>query len=38
MLMSFPFHYKVNKPPQDSTSTDKYQKLIENLINLKANE
>ena len=29
---------KVNQPPQDSTSTDKYQKLIEKLINLKANE
>ena len=29
---------KVNQPPQDSTSIDKYQKLIEKLINLKANE
>ena len=28
----------VNQPPQDSTSIDKYQKLIEKLINLKANE
>ena len=29
---------KVNQPPPDSTSADKYQKLIEKLINLKANE
>ena len=29
---------KVNQPPQDRTSIDKYQKLIEKLINLKANE
>ena len=29
---------KVNQPPQDSTSTDKYQKLMEKLINLKVNE
>ena len=29
---------KVNQPPQDSTSIDKYLKLIEKLINLKANE
>ena len=29
---------KLNQPPQDSMSTDKYQKLIEKLINLKANE
>ena len=29
---------KVNQPPQDSTSIDKYQKLIEKLINLKAYE
>ena len=29
---------KVNQPPQDSTSIDKYQKLIEKLLNLKANE
>ena len=29
---------KVNQPPQDSTSTDKYQKLREKRINLKANE
>ena len=29
---------KVNQPPQDSASIDKYQKLIEKLINLKANE
>ena len=29
---------KVNQPPQDSTSIDKYQKLIEKLIYLKANE
>ena len=29
---------KVNQPPQDSTSTDIYQKLKEKLINLKANE
>ena len=29
---------KVNQPPQQSTSIDKYQKLIEKLINLKAKE
>ena len=29
---------KVNQPPQDSTSLDKYKKLMEKLINLKANE
>ena len=29
---------KVNQLPQDSTSIDKYQKLIEKLINLKANK
>ena len=29
---------QVNQPSQDSTSIDKYQKLIEKLINLKANE
>ena len=29
---------KVNQPPQDSTSINKYKKLIEKLINLKANE
>ena len=29
---------KVNQPPQDSTSIDKYQKLIEKLIHLKTNE
>ena len=29
---------KVNQPPQDSTSIDKYQKLIEKLINLKTNK
>ena len=29
---------KVNQPPQDSSSIDKYQKLIEKLINLKASE
>ena len=29
---------KVNQPPQDSTSIDKYQNLIEKLINSKANE
>ena len=29
---------KVNQPPQDSTSICKYRKLIEKLINLKANE
>ena len=29
---------KVNQPPQDSTSIDEYKKLIEKLINLKANE
>ena len=29
---------KVNQPPQDSASIDKYQKLIEKLISLKANE
>ena len=29
---------KVNQPPQDSTYIYKYQKLIEKLINLKANE
>ena len=29
---------KVNQSPQDSTSIDKYQKLIEKLINLKTNE
>ena len=29
---------KVNQPLQDSTSIDKYQKLIGKLINLKANE
>ena len=29
---------KVNQPPWDSTSIDKYQKLIEKLINLKVNE
>ena len=28
---------KVNQPPQDSTSIDKYQKLIEKFINLKGN-
>ena len=29
---------KVNQPPQDITSINKYQKPIEKLINLKANE
>ena len=29
---------KVNQPLQDSTSIDKYQKLIDKLINLKANK
>ena len=29
---------KVNQPPQDSTSIDRYKKLIEKLINLKANK
>ena len=29
---------KVNQPPQDSTSINKYKKLMEKLINLKANE
>ena len=29
---------KVNQPPKDSTSIDKYQKLIVKLINSKANE
>ena len=29
---------KINQPHQDSTSIDKYQKLIEKLINLKANK
>ena len=29
---------KVNQPPQDITSINKYQKLIEKLINLKASE
>ena len=29
---------KVNQPAQDSTSIDKYQNLLEKLINLKANE
>ena len=29
---------KVNQPPRDSTSIDKYQKLIEKLIDLKANK
>ena len=29
---------KVNQPPQDSTSIDKYQKLIVKFINLKANK
>ena len=29
---------KVHQPPQNNTSFDKYQKLIEKLINLKGNE
>ena len=29
---------KVNQPPQDTSSIDNYQKLIEKLIYLKANE